>query len=262
MLTRIITAALLIPLALFIVYTGGWIATASVIGIGHLILYEYYAMIDRKFSKKASHFIGHFVFALSMIGLYASLNRLPQSIYASILIGWLVVSLIELIRGHLLATHHYRAYQIRIPISIALLLFSLIALRVLPNGVLWLSLGLGLTWLNDSLGLFIGKAMGKRKLAARISPGKTIAGAVGPLVILTSLIACLHPYIPLPSTIIWITPIVLVFAQLGDLHESLIKRYCASKDSSSIIPGHGGVYDRMDSLLFSISVLYLCALTL
>jgi phosphatidate cytidylyltransferase len=81
---------------------------------------------------------------------------------------------------------------------------------------------------------------------------------VGPLILLTGLVALLHGVIPLPNTIIWMTPIAIVCAQLGDLHESLIKRYCKIKDSSAIIPGHGGVYDRMDSLLFSASALYLC----
>lgn len=258
MVTRIIAAAILIPLALFIVYTGGWVATVCVLGVGHLILKEYYAMIDHTFSVTASHWLGHSLFACWIIGHYSSISILPHMLYAGLLISVLGILFIELARGQLFAAHRYRVHQIRIPVTIAVLLFSLIALRALPHGALWVCLALALTWLTDSLGLFIGKTMGKRKLAPRISPGKTIAGAVGPLILLTGLVALLHGRIPLPNTIIWMTPIAIVCAQLGDLHESLIKRYCKIKDSSAIIPGHGGVYDRMDSLLFSASALYLC----
>ncbi len=258
MLARIITAALLIPLALLIVYVGGWLATVSVLGIGHLLLKEYYEMVDQKFGKQTTHWLGHGLFAASVGLLYATGSSLAYTIHATALVSVLVLALVELRLGRFIAAHHYCAYQIRIPVSIALLLSSLIALRGLPNGILWVCLGLALTWITDSLGLLIGKTIGKRKLAPRISPGKTIAGSVGPLIILTGLVFGLHYYTLLPPAMLWITPLVIVFAQLGDLHESLLKRYCNIKDSSAIIPGHGGVYDRMDSLLFSVSILYLC----
>ena len=131
-------------------------------------------------------------------------------------------------------------------------------------GTLLLMLPLVLTWLNDSGAFFFGKTFGKRKLMPSVSPGKTVAGAVGGVG--TCLVATwayfaflLQPYAKLGLSITGL----LVFgvamsaaAQIGDLAESMLKREAGVKDSSSLIPGHGGVLDRVDSLLFTIPLAY------
>ncbi|NUO38686.1 MAG: phosphatidate cytidylyltransferase [Gemmatimonadaceae bacterium] len=137
-------------------------------------------------------------------------------------------------------------------------------LRVPPGGVL-LIFPLVVTWASDIGAYFVGRAIGGRKLIPSVSPGKTVAGAVGGLVtsMLVSWLYARTVLVPVAS--LGFTPwgalafggIVSVAAQTGDLFESLIKREGGVKDSSRIIPGHGGVLDRFDSLIFVLPVAYL-----
>jgi phosphatidate cytidylyltransferase len=122
-----------------------------------------------------------------------------------------------------------------------------------------------LTWANDVGAYTIGRALGKTKLIPSVSPGKTVAGAVGGLG-LAILICILYvrlilvPYAQLGLTIqgaVLFAIAVSVAAQTGDLAESLLKREAGVKDTSGIIPGHGGILDRFDSLLFALPVAYL-----
>lgn len=116
-----------------------------------------------------------------------------------------------------------------------------------------------LTWATDTAAYLFGVAFGKHKLIPRISPNKTIEGGVGGLVgaALVGWIATrtFTPFLtPLAGVLLGL--VVGFVAQLGDLVESLIKRDAGIKDSAELIPGHGGVLDRFDSLLFTVPVLY------
>lgn len=131
-------------------------------------------------------------------------------------------------------------------------------------GALLVMLPLVLTWINDSGAFFFGKTFGKRKLMPSVSPGKTVAGAVG--AVGTCLVATwayfeflLQPYAKLGLSITGLLIFGIAMsaaAQVGDLAESMLKRQAGVKDSSSLIPGHGGVLDRVDSLLFTIPLAY------
>jgi phosphatidate cytidylyltransferase len=117
------------------------------------------------------------------------------------------------------------------------------------------------TFANDTSAFFVGRTWGKRPLAPSISPGKTWEGAIGGL--LASIIASiiLRIIFTLPFNY-WQTAllggVISVFAQLGDLIESLLKRNTGAKDASKLIPGHGGMLDRLDSLIFTGVVVYYC----
>ena len=122
-----------------------------------------------------------------------------------------------------------------------------------------------LTWASDIGAFFVGRAVGGRKLIPAVSPGKTVSGALGGLaatVIVSWLYVrfALRPValltMTLPATILF-GAVVSVAAQVGDLAESLLKREANVKDSSRLIPGHGGLLDRLDSLLFVLPVAYL-----
>jgi phosphatidate cytidylyltransferase len=139
--------------------------------------------------------------------------------------------------------------------------------RLLPSSSLhpdtagWIVLlfGYSLVWTCDTSAYFIGKRFGVRKLIPSISPGKTVAGALGGLV-LTVAVALLYRslflgMLPLSLTlVIGVTSAVL--AQAGDIFESALKRKAGVKDSSRLIPGHGGILDRFDGMLFALPAIY------
>jgi phosphatidate cytidylyltransferase len=139
-----------------------------------------------------------------------------------------------------------------------------LALRIPPGGVL-LIFPLVVTWASDIGAYFVGRTIGGRKLIPSVSPGKTVSGAVGGLVA-SMLVALLYARAVLvPVASLGFTPwgallfggLISIAAQVGDLFESLIKREGGVKDSSRIIPGHGGILDRFDSLIFVLPVAYL-----
>jgi phosphatidate cytidylyltransferase len=120
-------------------------------------------------------------------------------------------------------------------------------------GPAWVALAIALSFGNDTGAYFAGRALGKRKLAPAISPGKTIEGAIGGL--LANLIVALvarqffMPELSLRDAIMIAVPSAIV-GPAGDLMESLLKRAAGAKDSGRLLPGHGGILDRIDALLF------------
>jgi phosphatidate cytidylyltransferase len=131
--------------------------------------------------------------------------------------------------------------------------------RLSPLGGDWLLFLFGLLWLGDSAAMFVGKAIGKHKLAPTVSPNKTVEGFVGGIAG-AMVVAIILGYWRLDMIPMWqliiIAMLCSIFGQLGDLVESMWKRSLGIKDSSAIIPGHGGVLDRFDSLLFAAPVMY------
>lgn len=116
------------------------------------------------------------------------------------------------------------------------------------------------TWVCDSFALFGGMRFGKHKLAPQVSPKKTVEGAVCGA--LSSLIVGVVMSFVFPTYPLWVCLVTALLSstlgQMGDLAESLVKRMIGVKDFSNLIPGHGGMFDRADSLLFSIPTTYLC----
>ncbi|MEG6521683.1 phosphatidate cytidylyltransferase [Desulfotomaculum sp. 1211_IL3151] len=130
--------------------------------------------------------------------------------------------------------------------------------RELENGFLWVLLLLMTTWASDTFAYFVGRALGRHKLAPLLSPKKTVEGALGGI-IGSVIIACIFVnYIPSVSVISMITLGIFIgiTALLGDLVESALKRQAGVKDSGQIIPGHGGFLDRFDSLLLTAPLVY------
>lgn len=142
---------------------------------------------------------------------------------------------------------------------LSLLLSYLLLLYGWKDGYQYIFLLFFVTWMGDTLAYYAGSLMGKKKLYPKISGGKTIVGSVGGLLgsIGGAYIAKFWFFPELGLNDCLILGLLLGgFGQLGDLCESLIKRSAGVKDSGSIIPGHGGVLDRIDSILFSAPLLY------
>lgn len=128
-------------------------------------------------------------------------------------------------------------------------------LRSVDHGRGWLAFAILCTWATDTGAYLVGSQFGRHRLVPRISPGKTVEGAVGALV-LTGIVGWITGYIAdLPLPYLWIVVVALVLsvlAQLGDITESYIKRVAGVKDSGDLIPGHGGLLDRIDGFLWVI----------
>jgi phosphatidate cytidylyltransferase len=116
-----------------------------------------------------------------------------------------------------------------------------------------------LIWINDTFAFIVGKSIGKHKLLERISPKKTIEGFVGGLVFACIASFFIYEFTGLLNLGLWITVAVTtsVFGTLGDLIQSQLKRQAGVKDSGQLMPGHGGIYDRLDSIIFASPFIYL-----
>jgi phosphatidate cytidylyltransferase len=187
------------------------------------------------------------------------LNIPPQSL---LLTAAVILSLILLaFLPHKEGLFNYWVWMLGGILYLGWLLSIMVALR-LDAGRDWLFLSLFATFGSDTFAYFIGKAIGRHKMAPAISPGKTWEGAVGGLLgaVVVSLLFTLNTTFRLP--LVWWQAIVLgllisIFGQLGDLVESLLKRNFNVKDSGNLMPGHGGILDRLDSVLFAGVVVYL-----
>ena len=142
---------------------------------------------------------------------------------------------------------------------IGALMASFPLLRGLPDGLWWITLALALPWLGDTGAYFTGRAFGKHKLYVRISPKKTWEGALGGIIAATLGVLGLGWFaLPQLGTVECVVLGLVLggLAILGDLGESMLKRAFDVKDSGWIMPGHGGLLDRVDSVLFVAPALY------
>jgi phosphatidate cytidylyltransferase len=139
----------------------------------------------------------------------------------------------------------------------AWLLGHAIWLRALPGGRALTLFALGVTWCGESAAYFVGRRFGRRPLAPRVSPGKTVEGGVAQLIAsaVSALVAAPLVSLSLPEAAA-IGVLLGAVGQIGDLSESFLKRSAGAKDAGRLIPGHGGLLDRLDSLLFNVPALY------
>lgn len=148
-------------------------------------------------------------------------------------------------------------------IYVAMPLAHLVLLREVEDGRWWTLFAFTVVWLNDTCAYYGGKNFGRKKLAPAISPGKTVEGAVcglaGGIVSAFIFVNVFDMQIN-PGRVVLFALALGVAGILGDLSESIIKRGAGVKDSGTLIPGHGGMLDRIDSMLFAVPVMYYLAL--
>jgi len=265
-MARILSSLVLIPLAILAVVYATPVYFLLGIGlIGTFCLYEYFGLI-RAMGFKIQPIFGFLVFWILLIALY-------QQIFPTIILLALVMlaAFLSAMWRHR-QTVRERALSFMAELT-GVLYFSLFLYPAIPirydfgnePGLRWTLFLLVVIWAGDIGALGIGRTMGKRPFAPTLSPKKTWEGALAGL--LAGLIAALavHRFL-FPALSIWhvilISVLLGIFGQLGDLAESMLKRAAKIKDSSRLIPGHGGVLDRMDSLLFAFPVLYFYLLQL
>lgn len=135
-------------------------------------------------------------------------------------------------------------------VYVGLPILALLWLREMPeNGLVLTFWALSLVWATDIGAYFAGRTIGGPKIAPAISPSKTWAGLVGGMAMATLLGLGFNRWLGLPVPLVWATPFLAVAAQVGDFFESWMKRRAGVKDSGTLLPGHGGVLDRLDGVV-------------
>lgn len=219
-------------------------------------LFEFYRMVEKDTSHAISKIFNIVMGVIIFISAALYIENitaiaLPASVLSYLLI--LILSSTFIKRDDILHGIIYSVFgqmYITLPLSLLMILtnseFPVIALFVF-------------IWVNDTAAYFFGSLLGKHKLHERISPKKSIEGFVAGIlftVLFSFIFAYFFPQFTLPFWI-GLSLIVSLFGTLGDLFESLIKRTCNIKDAGNIIPGHGGILDRIDSLLVAVPAVFI-----
>lgn len=241
LLMRVAAAALMVPLALMFVFAGGWLWVLLVTAIAVGLFYEWHEIVNPVRNPRT---FAAGVIALELIGL-------------ALWFGWGGVAWAALILGTtliaFLATEQKRWITGGFIYAAAALIASAMVRLDGAMGFYALMFTLLVVWASDIGGYFAGRAIGGPKLWPRVSPNKTWAGSIGAL-ILSALVAVVVAWLGWGRLVplIVLALAMSVVAQLGDLFESAVKRRFGVKDSSQIIPGHGGLMDRLDGFVAAI----------
>jgi len=271
---RWLTALIAIPIVLTFVWFGGWVAFAATLLLVVLVTFEFHSMLLHAGYRP----LIWISLGLSVLFLVAAmlpdlrLTILEVGLGGVLLISFPWLFFRQKLDGALIDWALTLAMSLYLGWSISYFLllrgYEPGALHLtngfgvfLPRGIWWLlAVFLGV-WGFDSAAFFAGRYFGRHKLAPQISPAKTWEGVLGGLVL--SIAAALLVTV-VPLGVPWYLAILLgvligIAAVLGDLAESLIKRQTHVKDSGQMMPGHGGMLDRVDSLLFAVIVVYMFA---
>jgi phosphatidate cytidylyltransferase len=262
---RLMTAAVMVPIILTLVFvTPPWsfyllALPASLLGVHELLTMSHPA-------DAPARFIGVAVSAVASLAVFFCHDD-PRVLVALLTLVPLVGPMVTLVRIGAIETAAVRAFALGVaPLLVAVPLALLALMRVsvggkAGSGAVFLALGLG--WFTDTTAYFAGRFLGRHKLYEAVSPKKTVEGAIGGLagsvfwaVLGTYTFA--RDFLPLAHAV----PLALLAGSLGiagDLAESLLKRSTGIKDSGSLVPGHGGMLDRIDALLVTSVVVYLYA---
>ena len=256
---RIIVSAIAIPVVVVVSYLGGYFFFVFVLGIAVISFYEFWLFARNK-EINSNLFLG----ILSLIIIITNSFRNFIDFYALLLWIILILTIVELFRNKGSAINNLGSALLGV-LYIGLFASALVSIRefypeeYLQGGLLVVAILFSI-WICDSAAFFGGTAFGKHKLFPRVSPKKSWEGAVfGLLFAVAAMIsskAIFLDFISWKDAII-IGIIIGIVGQLGDLIESLFKRDAGLKDSSEFIPGHGGVFDRFDSLLYVAPVVFL-----
>ena len=254
---RVLSAVVLIPLVAILAWVGGWWFTALVALFAGVAAWELFRLLGRNEFARPVFWIGIPAALLLVLegGLPQDPIRLQALLVIIILIG--LTTALFLNRKNaptdLLLTLGGAFY-------LGMTLRFLALLRNREEGFWWLLFTALVVWAMDSGAYFVGLSIGKHKLWPRISPKKTWEGFFGGWLSGILIAAILAP-VMLPGMTAWQGAVVGVLAgvvgPLGDLSESLFKRQAGAKDSSHLIPGHGGAFDRIDSFIFVAPAVYL-----
>lgn len=262
---RLATAAVLLPLFVLTIVVGGWLFLAAVMSLVAAGIAELYSFARDK-PYRPRWVPGLALGALVPLLVYAAPDdpRVAIAVVTAAVVGIATAQMLDSRGTEAMAS---LAFTLLGPLYVGLLFGHMVLLREVAReipgttygvGAVLLAVPLVLTWLNDTVAYFAGRRWGRRRLLARVSPGKTWEGAVAALVATVAAATAVLPSLDLFDARdgLAVGLVVGVAAPLGDLVESAFKRDADVKDSSGLVPGHGGILDRFDSALFSVPAFY------
>jgi len=257
---RTVSALILLTISLSLVFAGGWIFIA---GVALILSGTAWEFIDL-FIKGGYH-PNPYPVVLGTAGVI-SIMYLDDPVFTSLVYAFTIFSI--LLFAILNYGRHEKTAAFDLTIEMAALLFItylgsyLIKIRFLPNGLFWIMISIIPVGVGDIGAYFAGSLFGKHKLAPNLSPNKTIEGYIGGVIfaILTSyaLGSIINVYVPdiTKTASILIGCITGILSPLGDLSKSIFKRQFNRKNTGNIIPGHGGILDRIDTSLWAGPIAY------
>ena len=259
MLVRIITGIVGIGLAAFVIQAGGTLFAVCGLVLALGAWFEYCNAFDKKGYRPALVIGGLFVSAMC----YAAYGGLDTGLLTMLSLGAVLL--------HGSFSVPSAAVSAAGVLYLGMSFAHLIGLRVMEHGMAPVETQLGVlepgcaliwtaligTWASDTFAYFAGSFLGRHKLCPSISPGKTVEGFVGGLIGTTASVAGLGVLFGFDVQVMAVLGLcICIIATLGDLVESVMKRYTGIKDSGHIIPGHGGIWDRFDSVIYTVPFVY------
>ncbi|MEO8576184.1 MAG: phosphatidate cytidylyltransferase [Gemmatimonadales bacterium] len=267
---RILFALVGAPLTVGLIYAGGWIFTAALGAVAAIGAWELIRMARAGGSEPLE---------IPAIALAAVIPLLVHASYLGVYrvtLTEVVLIFLALLAGMIWARGVERKPLVSFAVTIAAIIYPSLVTYMYPlryhdysvgalAGTVLVMFPVAVTWATDTGAYAFGRMFGKHKLIPSVSPSKTVEGAFGGLVVATLgtwlyVMFLLKPFahLSLTSTGIVVLAIAIgIVGQIGDLAESLLKRDAGVKDSSKLLPGHGGILDRFDSLLFVLPVAYM-----
>jgi len=261
---RVVVAVIGIAMILSLIIFGGeWGVTLLSLACALAALFEFFLMLFPAKEQRIQYMggSGSGIFLLFFI-IFQS-----QYLYEGVSLFFLFLFILYLCLSHLYQGNHARflsdlSFSILGVFYIGFLFSFWPKVRELSDGVYWIFLVFLIPWLSDTAAYFVGRAFGSHKLSQAISPNKTREGAVGGIIVATLGVLAYQFFIFKEITVIdalFLGVIGSSLSQAGDLFESFIKRAVSVKDSGILIPGHGGVLDRFDGVLFCGPFIYFYA---
>ena len=270
---RILVAVIGIPLLLLVLcWAPHWATAALLAALGGIGAHELLAAVSGAEKTKSLWVLAGFMAVCTVFSTYAGMEAYKGTVLVAV--PWLLcaaVALLFLLAVRWFGRENAIAFQdvcavLLGGVAIPLAMSCLLRLRLMEFGGGLVLMPLVAAFMSDSAALFTGMACGKHKLAPKASPKKTVEGAVGGLVggiVGMVLFRIVFFFVTVQALSIgWCMVIGLVGAfmgQLGDLSFSVIKRQCGIKDYGRLLPGHGGVLDRFDSVIFAAPVVWMIA---
>jgi phosphatidate cytidylyltransferase len=259
-MTRLLTALVAVPLLLLIILVGPpWLFLALALASAAVAYWELGRLAQKVGWTPLGW--GYLGVASLVLSFYPGF---PGFLEASLLVVILFIISAVFSRGPSRETLGKVAMTFLGTAYVGSFLGCLVGLRMMPPdqaGRHWLLFLMTVVMVGDAGAFFVGRAVGRRQLAPVLSPSKTVAGLLGGVIASVAAAVLLRELIPPLSgpSVVGLGLSLSLLGVVGDLFESLLKRAAGVKDTSSLIPGHGGLLDRIDSLLFAAPVLFLYA---